>query len=74
MKLEKRDYLKKELALLCNPGMGCRAACQKFYRDMYGCCQLMAELNRRGYQPRKHYLHFWQVRLIVEYVYPDMFD
>ncbi|MCQ2197349.1 MAG: DUF4248 domain-containing protein [Bacteroidaceae bacterium] len=72
MKIEKRDYTKKELSMLCNPGMDYYNAYQKFYRDVTRCTQLMQELRQRGYNPKKHYLHYWQVRLILKYVYPEM--
>lgn len=71
MKLEKRDYTKKELAILCNPGMDVRNAQQKFYRDVSGCHPLMQQLRNRGYQKHKNYLQYWQVELILQYVYPD---
>lgn len=72
--LEHRDYTKKELSLLCNPGMDVRSASQKFYRDTTGCAPLMEQLRLRGYNKHKSYLAYWQVRLIVDYVYPDIFD
>lgn len=70
--IEKRDYTKKELAIMCNPGMGSKAASQKFYRDVYGCKPLMAILNQRGYCKSKQFLAYWQVKLILRYVYPDI--
>ncbi len=70
--IEKRDYTKKELAILCNPGMSCKAASQKFYRDIYGCKPLMAVFNQHGYRKNKQFLAYWQVKLILQYVYPDI--
>ncbi len=72
--IEKRDYSKKELAIMCNPGMDADAASQKFYRDVYGCTKLMSILKRRGFRKYKHTLSYWQVKLILEYVYPEMFE
>ena len=74
MKLERRDYTEKELAVLCSPGTSYDAARQKFRRDVNGCAELRARLGSLGWRKRKRYIPYRLARLIIEYVYPDMFD
>jgi len=59
---------------MCNPGLSIKAARMKFYRDVYGCKPLMELLNQFGWEKRKQYLAFWQVKLILKHVYPDILD
>lgn len=72
MKLEKRNYTKKELACLCYPELPVQSAAQKFRRDVYGCTPLQRRLQKKGYNKNAHYLQYWQVVLIMRYVYPDV--
>ena len=74
MKLQDREYTKKELACMLYPELSAPSASQQLRRNINTCRPLMDELRRHGYHKNKKRLTPRQLTLIIQYIYPDRFD
>lgn len=72
MNLDRKEYTKQQLAEMLFPDRTQKAASMQLYKDMRRCTDLMEALRRTGYRTHCHVLRHHQVRLIMEYLYPDM--